>query len=101
MRNFYSPLKACYPCLRFVFLTGITKFSQLSIFSELNNIQNISMLPEYATICGITEEEMATQMDEDLDILAKRMGISRGGSHTETQVQLRRLPFHLAFTGHL
>ena len=35
------------------------------------------MLPEYATICGITEEEMATQMDEDLDILAKRMGISR------------------------
>ena len=77
MRNFYSPLKACDPYLRFVFLTGITKFSQLSIFSELNNIQNISMLPEYATICGITEEEMATQMDEDLDILAKRMGISR------------------------
>ena len=77
MRNFYSPLKACDPYLRFVFLTGITKFSQLSIFSELNNIQNISMLPEYAAICGITEEEVATQMDEDLDILAKRMGISR------------------------
>ena len=77
MRNFYSPLKACDPYLRFVFLTGITKFSQLSIFSELNNIQNISMLPEYAAICGITEEEMATQMDKDLDILAKRMGISR------------------------
>ena len=77
MRNFYSPLKACDPYLRFVFLTGITKFSQLSIFSELNNIKNISMLPEYAAICGITEEEMATQMDEDLGILAKRMGISR------------------------
>ena len=77
MRNFYSPLKVCDPYLRFVFLTGITKFSQLSIFSELNNIQNISMLPEYAAICGITEEEMATQMDEDLGILAKRMGISR------------------------
>ena len=41
MRNFYSPLKACDPYLRFVFLTGITKFSQLSIFSELNNIKNI------------------------------------------------------------
>ena len=77
MRNFYSPLKACDPYLRFVFLTGITKFSQLSIFSELNNIQNISMLPEYAAICGITEEEMATQMDEDLDILAGRLGVSR------------------------
>ena len=41
MRNFYSPLKACDPYLRYVFLTGITKFSQLSIFSELNNIKNI------------------------------------------------------------
>ena len=43
MRNFFSPLKACDPYLKFVFLTGITKFSQLSIFSELNNIRNISM----------------------------------------------------------
>ena len=77
MRNFYSPLKACDPYLRFVFLTGITKFSQLSIFSELNNIKNISMLPEYAAICGITEEEMATQMDEDLDILAGRLNVNR------------------------
>ena len=76
MRNFYSPLKACDPYLRFVFLTGITKFSQLSIFSELNNIKNISMLPEYAAICGITEEEMATQMDEDLDILAGRLNVN-------------------------
>ena len=62
MRNFYSPLKACDAYLRFVFLTGITKFSQLSIFSELNNINNISMDEEYAAICGITEEEMRTQM---------------------------------------
>jgi len=58
MRNFYSPLKACDPYLRFVFLTGITKFSQLSIFSELNNIKNISMDEPYAAICGITKEEM-------------------------------------------
>ena len=58
MRNFYSPLKACDPYLRFVFLTGITKFSQMSIFSELNNLTNISMDAEYAGICGITEEEL-------------------------------------------
>ena len=62
MRNFYSPLKACDPYLKFVFLTGITKFSQLSIFSELNNLANISMLPQFAGLCGITEEEMHTQM---------------------------------------
>ena len=77
MRNFYSPLKACDPYLRFVFLTGITKFSQLSIFSELNNIQNISMLPEYAAICGITQEEMEAQMSPDLDVLAVRQKRNR------------------------
>ena len=74
MRNFYSPLKACDPYLRFVFLTGITKFSQLSIFSELNNISNISMLPEYAAICGITMEELSQQMDIDIAFLAEKRG---------------------------
>lgn len=77
MRNFYSPLKACDPYLRFVFLTGITKFSLLSIFSELNNIKNISMDPTYAAICGITEEEILTQMPSDLERLAERMKVSR------------------------
>ncbi len=77
MRNFYSPLKDCEPKLRFVFLTGITKFSQLSIFSELNNITNISMDDEYAGICGITKEEVLEQMPEDIDMLAKALGYSR------------------------
>ncbi len=76
MRNFYSPLKFLDPYLRFVFLTGITKFSQLSIFSELNNIKNISMLKEYATICGITEEEMVTRMRSGIERLAVENGIS-------------------------
>ena len=77
MRNFYSPLKLNEPNLRFVFLTGITKFSQLSIFSELNNIVNISMLPKYAAICGITKEEVLTQMSDDIDHLASAIGESR------------------------
>lgn len=80
MRNFYSPLKACDPYLRFVFLTGITKFSQLSIFSELNNIKNISMLPEYAALCGITEEEMREQMSEGIGRLADNLGVSPEGA---------------------
>lgn len=46
--------------LRFVFLTGITKFSQLSIFSEFNKIKNISMDEKYAALCGITKEELLT-----------------------------------------
>lgn len=76
MRNFYSPLKACDPYLRFVFLTGITKFSQPGISGELNNIKNISMLPEYATVCGISEEEIRTQMAADLEMLAGKLGIT-------------------------
>lgn len=77
MRNFYSPLKYSEAKLRFVFLTGITKFSQVSIFSELNNIINISMNDEYAGICGITKEELLTQMSEDIDEFAKSQELTR------------------------
>ena len=77
MRNFYSPLKMCEPMLRFVFLTGITKFSQVSIFSELNNIKNISLDDEYAGVCGITKEELLTQMSEDIDVLAEALEMTR------------------------
>ena len=70
MRNFYSPLKDCDPHLQFVFITGITKFSQLSIFSELNNLVNISMDEDFAAVCGISMEEVLAQMPDYLDRLA-------------------------------
>ena len=76
MRNFYSPLKGCEKLLRFVFLTGITKFSQLSIFSELNNITNISMDEPYAGICGITEDELVNGMRDDIEALAEKLNLS-------------------------
>ena len=71
MRNFYSPLKACDKYLKFVFLTGIKKFTQLSIFSELNNIKNVSMMPQFADICGITKEELTEQLGDYIDALAE------------------------------
>lgn len=74
MREFFMPLKACDEHLRFVFLTGITKFSQLSIFSELNNLRDISMEPAYAALCGITQDELMGEMRQDIELLAKRMG---------------------------
>ena len=86
MRNFYSPLKDCEKMLRFVFLTGITKFSQLSIFSELNNITNISMDTPYAGICGITKEELMTQMSDDIDRLSEKLSLS----HDETLERLKQ-----------
>jgi len=77
MQNFYSPIKDCDRFLRFVFITGITKFSQLSIFSELNNLKNISMDKNYAGICGITEDEMLSQLDCGIDALASEQEMSK------------------------
>ncbi|MGM9846874.1 MAG: AAA family ATPase, partial [Muribaculaceae bacterium] len=87
MRNFYSPLKACDPYLRFVFITGITKFSQLSIFSELNNLKNISMDPAFAAVCGISEEEIQTQMSDYLDDFAVHQEITREEAMTALKKQ--------------
>ena len=75
MRELYAPLKSLDPYLRFVFLTGITKFSQLSVFSALNNLTDISFLDKYSQICGFTEEELDTVFDIDVIELASRLGI--------------------------
>ena len=74
MQEFYQPLKASERMIQFCFITGITKFSQLSIFSTINNLTNISLLPQYATICGITEEEFTTQMAGDIQMMAEKEG---------------------------
>ena len=72
MQEFYQCLKANEAMIRFCFITGITKFSQLSIFSTLNNITNLSLHPDFAAICGITGEEIDTQMQPDVERLADR-----------------------------
>ena len=86
MRNFYSPLKTCDPYLKFVFITGITKFSQLSIFSELNNLTNISMDPDFAAVCGFTGEEIHTQMGK----YVKRLADTKRKSVEDTFAELKK-----------
>ncbi len=76
MQNFYSPLKKLDPYLEFTFITGITKFSQLSIFSELNNLDNISMLDQYSAICGISLTELTTAMRPDVEGLGRALGLT-------------------------
>jgi hypothetical protein len=71
LSEFYSPLKACDPYLRFVFITGISTFSQLGIFSTLNNLDVISNSNSYATICGITHEELRTNFKYGLEKFGK------------------------------
>jgi hypothetical protein len=66
LKSFYSVLKDADPHLQLVFITGVSKFSQVSIFSDLNNLYDISMLSEYNEICGITQTELETSFDEEL-----------------------------------
>ena len=78
LRSFFGPMKSCEKDIRFAFLTGITRYSQLGIFSELNNLKNISMMPEYAGVCGITQEELDTALRPDVELMARKMGVSVG-----------------------
>jgi len=87
LQAFYSPLKDLDPYLRFVFITGITKFSQLSIFSQLNNLNNISMLPQYAAMCGITIKELEDNFQEGIGVLAEKY-------HYSHQQVVNKLLYH-------
>lgn len=66
----YTVLKDTDRYLRFVFITGVTKFSQLGIFSTLNQLMDISMAPDYATICGMTKAEIERDFQPELEALA-------------------------------
>ena len=87
MQEFYVQLKANEAMIRFCFITGITKFSQLSIFSTINNLTNISMDSKYAAICGITEEEFATQMAPDIAMLAREYECTPEEMHAKLKQQ--------------
>ena len=87
MQEFYQRLKMCEAMIRFCFITGITKFSQMSIFSTINNLTNISMQPEYAALCGITEEEFTTQMAPDIAMLADKYKCTPEEMHTKLKTQ--------------
>jgi hypothetical protein len=85
LKGFYGALKSMDSCIKFAFLTGVTKFSKVSVFSDLNNVFDISMLGDYATICGITDEEIDTVLQPYVQRLALRVGLSP----QETRQELR------------
>ena len=77
LRNFYGAIKACSDMLRFVFIAGISRFSKLSIFSELNNLVDISMNRNFAAICGFTKEDLDKYFSEYKDAACEELGLSR------------------------
>ncbi|MBO5205712.1 MAG: AAA family ATPase, partial [Prevotella sp.] len=73
-REVFAVLKSCMQYERFVFLTGITKFTQISLFSVLNNLTNISFMPQYATVCGITKQEIRDNFMPEIEAMANKNG---------------------------
>ena len=72
LKAFYSVIKTCDQYIRFAFLTGVTKFSKISIFSDLNNLRDISIEEDYAGICGITQKELEANFQPEIQALAQR-----------------------------
>ena len=81
MQEFYQRLKMYEPLIKFCFITGITKFSQLSIFSTINNLMNVTMLPRFSAICGITEQELTTVLEADVELLASFLRLPVNEAH--------------------
>ena len=77
LKGFYGALKSMDGCIKFAMLTGVTKFGKVSVFSDLNNLIDISMLNKYHNICGITEEELLRTFDSNIDELAENNGMER------------------------
>ena len=77
LKAFYGALKSCDRYIRFAFLTGVTKFGKVSVFSDLNNLKDISMLPAYSNICGITEKELHACFDNSVGELAANNGMTK------------------------
>jgi hypothetical protein len=76
LRNFYVQIKANDEYIRFVFITGISKFTKFGVFSKLNTTTDISLMPEYAEICGLTKEELVQYFPDYLEDTAKQMKLT-------------------------
>jgi hypothetical protein len=85
LKGFYGVLKGADAHLKFVFLTGVTKFSKVSIFSDLNQLKDISMSEQYAGICGISETELIRDFEPELQALAAKRGLTRDEAFAETK----------------
>ena len=76
LKPFYGVLKTMDGCIKFALLTGVTKFGKVSVFSDLNNLDDLSMRRPYVSLCGISEEELRRYFDADIHALASSMDLS-------------------------
>ncbi len=94
LRAFYSVLKGADDHLRFAFLTGVTKFSKVSIFSDLNQLRDVTLSAAYAGICGVTEAEMERDLAPELESMAGSLGTDAEGCLAALRAQYDGYRFH-------
>ena len=99
LKAFYSVIKTCDQYIHFAFLTGVTKFSKISIFSDLNNLRDISMEEDYAGICGITQEELEANFQSEIQALATRQDLTYQQALAELKQWYDGYLFHQAGKG--
>ena len=94
LKAFYGVLKSADKYLRFAFLTGVTKFSQVSVFSDLNQLNDISLDYDFGTLCGITHEELVNTFSPEIEMLAKANGLSNEEAIEQMTQQYDGYHFH-------
>ena len=94
LKGFYGALKSMDGCIKFALLTGVTKFGKVSVFSDLNNLEDISMVLEYSDICGITEQEMLSNFDGYIEKLASNNNMTKEEAVTKLREQYDGYHFH-------
>ena len=99
LKAFYSVIKTCDQYIRFAFLTGVTKFSKVSIFSDLNNLEDISMHENYAGICGITQTELEATFQLEIHAFAQRQQLDYQHAIAELKQWYDGYLFHPAGEG--
>jgi hypothetical protein len=99
LKSFYGALKTEDKSIRFALLTGVTKFSKVSVFSDLNNLEDISMDKEYAGLCGITDEELDTQFVPYVQRLADALGQTYKEVREQLRLRYDGYHFHLNSVG--
>ncbi|MBP3802626.1 MAG: ATP-binding protein [Oribacterium sp.] len=98
-KGFFSVLKSCDESIQFIFITGVTKFHKVSIFSDLNQLKDISMDKEYATLCGITDREISDFFDPEVHMLADRQGLNTDECLSTIKQQYDGYHFHPSAEG--
>ena len=94
LKSFYGVAKTMDSYIRFALFTGVTKFSKVSVFSDLNNLEDITMDEQYAKICGISEQEIRDNLDNEVEAMAEKLKVSKSECYEKLKGYYDGYHFH-------